>query len=811
MSDETIPFTAGGFEGNHKWTDADVPELESTGQPVVVGSIATFHGGDTAGIRMRNVRADGVEMCVEEETSGDDETWHTNEEIRFLGAPSGPITDASGNDIGEAGVVGLEQPDGDHWHTIELDDSYDDPVVLTQIMTYNGQDACHGRVRDVRSDRFEFQIEEWDVHNGPHIEETIGYVVLEEGIHTLPDENPLSEGTPVEVTTVSTDHNWSDVSFSAGLGTDPAVVSRSQTENGHHEIVTRQRNADDEGVEVRLQEEEGRGGDHVEETVGVVATPRRDVEIGFGRVPDVDHDWTEFTFETRITASSPVVLANIDTFNGEDTVAPRLRTVTATDGQVFLEEETSQNDERRHNEETVSVVSLTEGPIADANGDRIGWAGTVEFGQSDENYWHTVDFGGEEYDDPVVFATMQTYNGEHPSHVRLRNVGSGSFELQIEEWDYLNGPHVEETIGYLYLESGTHTLSDGSQLHVGTTQSTHQWFNVEFIPDFESEQPALLTQCQTYNGYNEVVTRTTNLDAHGFDVRLQEEEGSDGRHDVESVGFLGIARPGRNTPSYETERVLDTAVEGFSLDDCVFAFDNDFPAGEYTLPNPIDLGPAGSIDEIGDTTNGMCGGMVLAVRDYFEHGRSPWPDDLVERSPPNSPVDDDQPAEDTALFDFLSERLFDSFMPGNGNPLGAGIYQTLMNSPNTKKWGQVKKSRNEVMRQEWRNEIKPALDSDTLCPIGLIHVDTHGNIFKTGLNQIGDNHQVLAYGYSTYDDTVEIYVYDPNAPNDTERRIQFTDTGDLSDWFEPSYVGSSKPVYAFFAVPYSPKSPPRFD
>ncbi|ELZ09439.1 hypothetical protein C479_11495 [Halovivax asiaticus JCM 14624] len=809
MTDGTDSFTAGGFEATDDWTNADVPELESTGEPVVVGSIASFHGGDTAGLRLRNVSADGLEAFVEEETSKDGETWHKADSIRFLGAPSGPITDVSERHIGEAGAIDLEQPDGDHWHTIELNDSYDDPVVLTQVMTYRGKDACHGRVRNVQPDSFEFQIEEWDTHNGPHTEETVGYFVLEQGSHTLPDENPLSDGTPLEVRTVPTDDDWSEMTFSAAFGSDPAVVSRSQTENGHHEIVTRHRNVGGDGLEVRLQEEAARGGEHVQETVGVVATPRRDVEVGFGRVQDVDHDWTAFDFETRITSSNPVVLTNLDTFNGSDTAAPRLRAISSTGGQVRVEEEASQNEERRHNEETISVLSRPEGPIEDENGNSIGWAGTFSFDQHDESYWHTLKYGGEVYDDPVVFADIQTYNGEQPAHVRLRNVGPESFELQIEEWDYLNGRHVEETIGYLLLESGTHVLSDGSHLHVGTTQATHQWFSTKFVPDYGSKQPALLTQCQTYNGYNEVVTRTTNLDAHGFDVRLQEEEGSDGRHDVESVGFLGIARPGRSTPRYETDRVLDTAVEGFSVEDCAFAFDNDFPAGQYTLPQPIRLPfGLGTIDEIGDTTNGMCGGMVLAVRDYFEHGVTPWSDDLVARSPPNSPVHGDQPAEDTRLFNFLSERLFDSFVPGDGNALGAGIYQTLMNSANTKKWGQVKKSRNEVMRDEWENEIKPTLDSNTLCPLGLIHVDTHGNPLKTGFNQIGNNHQVLAYGYTRSGDTIEIYVYDPNYPDDNEMRIQFTKKDDLGNWFEPSYVGSSKPLYGFFAAPYSRKTPP---
>jgi hypothetical protein len=51
------------------------------------------------------------------------------------------------------------------------------------------------------------------------------------------------------------------------------------------------------------------------------------------------------------------------------------------------------------------------------------------------------------------------------------------------------------------------------------------------------------------------------------------------------------------------------------------------------------------------------------------------------------------------------------------------------------------------MKHEWENEIKPALDNDTLCPLGLVHVDLHGQVLRTGIHKLGNNHQVLAYAY----------------------------------------------------------------
>ncbi|MGZ8629172.1 MAG: hypothetical protein ACXWYN_10685, partial [Actinomycetota bacterium] len=50
---------------------------------------------------------------------------------------------------------------------------------------------------------------------------------------------------------------------------------------------------------------------------------------------------------------------------------------------------------------------------------------------------------------------------------------------------------------------------------------------------------------------------------------------------------------------------------------------------------------------IGDASNGLCGGMAFAVRDYFEAGRTPAPTTAPPREGP--------------LFDYLVDRLFDSF------------------------------------------------------------------------------------------------------------------------------------------------------
>jgi len=75
---------------------------------------------------------------------------------------------------------------------------------------------------------------------------------------------------------------------------------------------------------------------------------------------------------------------------------------------------------------------------------------------------------------------------------------------------------------------------------VGTVQTSHLWYSVAFSTAFNSP-PIVLTQCQTLNGGQAVVTRQRQGTSSGFQVRLQEEEGNDGTHAVETLGYVAVA------------------------------------------------------------------------------------------------------------------------------------------------------------------------------------------------------------------------------------------------------------------------------
>ncbi|MEH7331798.1 hypothetical protein V7161_04115 [Neobacillus drentensis] len=191
---------------------------------------------------------------------------------------------------------------------------------------------------------------------------------------------------------------------------------------------------------------------------------------------------------------------------------------------------------------------------------------------------------------------------------------------------------------------------------------------------------------------------------------------------------------------------------------------------------------------IGDASNGLCGGMVFAVRDYFE-AKMPIPPNVA--NPSSGP-----------LYDYIVNRLIDSFnLPG-----GPLKYMDLMNptlpdhetaaskiglAPHGRAWRMIK--------EEWPR-IKSDLDSGKLSPLGLVKVKSLDPF------QLGKNHVVLAYGYNLNQNDLSINIYDPNFPNDDNVTISLN-IGKPESTTSVVHSKSSTPIYSFFRTDYTFKKP----
>ncbi|MEZ4932635.1 MAG: hypothetical protein R2788_11010 [Saprospiraceae bacterium] len=55
---------------------------------------------------------------------------------------------------------------------------------------------------------------------------------------------------------------------------------------------------------------------------------------------------------------------------------------------------------------------------------------------------------------------------------RIKNVTKAGFEFQIDEWNYLNGYHPVETLYYLAMAKGNHSI-DGVNFEAGCFTANH--------------------------------------------------------------------------------------------------------------------------------------------------------------------------------------------------------------------------------------------------------------------------------------------------------------------------------------------------
>lgn len=294
--------------------------------------------------------------------------------------------------------------------------------------------------------------------------------------------------------------------------------------------------------------------------------------ITFDKTEDVTHEWTLM----GIRSETPVILAAMQTFEGPNTANVRIRSYTTisipwsipggtwepTDPwttriffpSVKVEEERSADVETRHTEEVVGHIAFEPGRIENSDGEEIGHAGILEVNQPDGDTWRPLPIPPSfSVDNSVAFMQVLSFNGSQSVHPRIATshpeTGEAGFHFKMEEWPTYDQQHVREQLGYVVLNEGRHPLGRGEDpnLEVGTTDPFNYRGNGDSWQDVQLgnfvEGTVVVTQCQTFNGSDPVVTRQSMLDLNEFEVRLQEAE-SQGDHPAEEVvGYVAMGPP----------------------------------------------------------------------------------------------------------------------------------------------------------------------------------------------------------------------------------------------------------------------------
>ena len=150
--------------------------------------------------------------------------------------------------------------------------------------------------------------------------------------------------------------------------------------------------------------------------------------------------------------------------------------------------------------------------------------------------WQTITLS-QTFTDPIVIVGPMQLGDTSPGTVRIRNVTSSSFQIQVNEWDYLDGPHGPETVSYLVLNRGINVLDNGKVIEAGSASVTDAFSSVNLSSGFAST-PVVITTVASDNDSQAVTSRLRDVTASGFSLRVQEEESNDGTHPAETVNYI---------------------------------------------------------------------------------------------------------------------------------------------------------------------------------------------------------------------------------------------------------------------------------
>ncbi len=263
-------------------------------------------------------------------------------------------------------------------------------------------------------------------------------------IYTLPNGKRMIAGVMENVT-----QRWKTIKFPIQFSSPPVVLTQVVTKNDGAAVITRLRNVSTSQFQLRLQEEEGANGIHGKESVAWIA-----IEKG------VSTTGLPFEVNSKLASNAPTLAAfaqsysspnfvgQIQTFNENNPATVRYNSLNSTGATIFCQEETSFDPEMNHGFETVGYMAFGgTGNIRNQAGEVFGEAGSLTI---DHNF-QTVNFA-HRYNNPVVVLGGLAMTDGAPATIRVKNQTLTSFEVQIDEWDYLDGPHAPTVVSYIVVE-----------------------------------------------------------------------------------------------------------------------------------------------------------------------------------------------------------------------------------------------------------------------------------------------------------------------------------------------------------------------
>lgn len=253
----------------------------------------------------------------------------------------------------EVGEVSINH----EWVKVLFENPFTNPVVIAGPTTVNEDEPVTVRIRNIDGKGFEIRLQEWDYQNRTHAPETVNYMVMEKGVHTL------ANGTKVEAGTITASTSLKQFSLQQSYNLIPVVLTQVVTENEADAVTCRVRSVKRASFEFKLQEMERTATAHIPENIGYIALEPGKGEIsGFlyevgATARSINQYWSNISFGTQFP-EQPAFFAGMQTAWGGDTATVRSKDLSATAAKVKIEEEQSKDQEVRHDREVVGYLVI---------------------------------------------------------------------------------------------------------------------------------------------------------------------------------------------------------------------------------------------------------------------------------------------------------------------------------------------------------------------------------------------------------------------------------------------------------------------
>lgn len=258
----------------------------------------------------------------------------------------------------EAGRTSVTQANSTQWHTVNFTGTLQNAVVKMFAEDVTG-DPFTIRVRNITGTGFEFQLDEYDYQDGSTALETLSWIAVSEGTHTLANGINIEAGF-----TTATNETSTAITFNSGF-TSPVVFSQVSSDNELSAVATRHSNVTGTGFSVQMQEEEANANTHATEDIGWIVMEAGGSAATGMLVSTTGDNVTDATTTINFGGafgSTPIFIADMQTTDGGDTAGTAgAANLTTTQADIFIDEETSNDAETGHTTENVGYVALNSG------------------------------------------------------------------------------------------------------------------------------------------------------------------------------------------------------------------------------------------------------------------------------------------------------------------------------------------------------------------------------------------------------------------------------------------------------------------